>query len=117
TSRHSEDTAHQRHLTARAMARELTEQGADEATCRAVLDAVDGAPPSPGPDGRVLFARDGEVVLEAPLARPPHGGDWARWAPLPRVAPLLELLGEDPVAVWPTSTARARTSSCAVCSA
>ncbi|MGW6296329.1 baeRF2 domain-containing protein [Streptomyces sp. NPDC055058] len=99
TSRHSEDTAHQRHLTARAMARELTEQGADEATCRAVLDAVDGAPPSPGPHGRVLFARDGEVVLEAPLARPPHGGDWARWAPLPRVAPLLELLGEDPVAV------------------
>ncbi|CAL9370700.1 Vms1/Ankzf1 family peptidyl-tRNA hydrolase [Streptomyces sp. enrichment culture] len=99
TSRHTEDAAHQRHLTARAMARDLAEQGADEATCRAVLEAVDGAPRFSGPDGRVLFARDGEVVLEAPLARPPQGGDWAGWTALPRVAPLLELAGEDPVAV------------------
>ncbi|GHE72020.1 baeRF2 domain-containing protein [Streptomyces spiralis] len=99
TSRKAEDTAQEIRLTAQAMARELAGQGADEATCRAVETAIDEMRHSPDPHGRALFARDGRVVLDPPLARPPRGISWAEWAPLPRVAPLLELAGEDPVAI------------------
>ncbi|MBQ1091247.1 Vms1/Ankzf1 family peptidyl-tRNA hydrolase [Streptomyces sp. B93] len=98
TSRHTEDTPHERHLTAEAMARDLAEQGADEATCRAVRDAAEELRHSPEPHGRALFARAGEVVLDPSLARPPQR-DQALWAPLPRTAPLLDLAGEDPVCV------------------
>ncbi|MFI9154440.1 Vms1/Ankzf1 family peptidyl-tRNA hydrolase [Streptomyces sp. NPDC053367] len=98
TSRHTEGTPHERHLTAEAMARELARQGADEATCRAVRDALEQLRHSSEPHGRALFARAGEVVLDPSLARPPLG-DRAEWAPLPRVSPLLELTGEDPVCV------------------
>ncbi|MFE9772079.1 Vms1/Ankzf1 family peptidyl-tRNA hydrolase [Streptomyces sp. NPDC005931] len=98
TSRHTEDTPHERHLTARAMARELAAQGADEATCRAVGNAIEELRHSSEPHGRALFARAGEVVLDPPLARAPQG-DWAQWAPLPRVTPLLELASEDPVCI------------------
>ncbi|GGZ67344.1 Vms1/Ankzf1 family peptidyl-tRNA hydrolase [Streptomyces echinoruber] len=99
TSRHTEDTPHERHLTAREMARQLAEQGADEATCRAVENAIEELRHASDPHGRALFARDGRIVLDPPLARVPQQGSWAQWAPLPRVAPLLELAGEDPVAV------------------
>ncbi|EFL35987.1 conserved hypothetical protein [Streptomyces viridochromogenes DSM 40736] len=99
TSRHTEDTPHERRLTAQAMARELAAQGADEATCRAVQSAIEDLAHSSEPHGRALFARAGEVVLDPSLTRPPQGGDWAEWAPLPRVTPLLELAGEDPVCV------------------
>ncbi|MFD8230209.1 Vms1/Ankzf1 family peptidyl-tRNA hydrolase [Streptomyces massasporeus] len=99
TSRHTEGTPHERELTAQAMARDLAAQGADEATCRAVQRAIEELRHSSEPHGRALFARAGEVVLDPPLARAPQGGDWAEWAPLPRVAPLLELAGEDPVCV------------------
>ncbi|CAL9577399.1 putative protein [Streptomyces sp. enrichment culture] len=98
-SRHAEDTAHERQLTAGAVARELAAQGADEATCRAVQEAVDDLRHSSDPHGRALFARAGRVVLDPPLARPPQGGTVAHWAPLPRVSPLLELMGENPVCV------------------
>ncbi|POX50864.1 hypothetical protein C3489_21575 [Streptomyces sp. Ru71] len=98
-SRHAEDTPHERELTAQAVARELAGQGADEATCRAVRDAVDELRHASDPHGRALFARDGEVVLDPPLARAPVRGSSAQWAPLPRVSPLLELAGEDPVCV------------------
>ncbi|MFE1328320.1 Vms1/Ankzf1 family peptidyl-tRNA hydrolase [Streptomyces sp. NPDC058735] len=98
TSRHTEDTPHERRLTARAMARGLASQGADEATCRAVRSAVEDLRHSSEPHGRALFARAGEVVLDPPLVRAPRA-DRAEWAPLPRVAPLLELAGEDPVCV------------------
>ncbi|MFJ9723556.1 Vms1/Ankzf1 family peptidyl-tRNA hydrolase [Streptomyces sp. NPDC101209] len=96
TSRHTEDTPHERHLTAVALARDLDRQGADEATCRAVRAALDALQHSPEPNGRALFARAGEVVLDPALARPPVR-DSALWAPLPHTAPLLELAGEDPV--------------------
>ncbi|MEU3250733.1 Vms1/Ankzf1 family peptidyl-tRNA hydrolase [Streptomyces sp. NPDC006997] len=98
TSRHTEDTPHERHVTAEAMAQDLADQGADAATCRAVRDAAEELRHSPEPHGRALFARAGEVVLDPSLARPPQR-DWAVWAPLPRVAPLLDLAGEDPVCV------------------
>ena len=98
TSRHTEHTPQERQLTARAMARDLAGQGADEKTCQAVRRALEELRHSSEPHGRALFARDGEVVLDPPLARSPQR-DWAEWAPLPRVAPLLELAGEDPVCV------------------
>ncbi|MFR0356140.1 Vms1/Ankzf1 family peptidyl-tRNA hydrolase [Streptomyces sediminimaris] len=96
TSRHTQDTPHERHLTAVALARDLDGQGADQATCEAVREALDGLQHSSEPNGRALFARAGEVVLDPPLARPPQR-DSALWAPLPHTAPLLELAGEDPV--------------------
>nr|BFD81688.1 Vms1/Ankzf1 family peptidyl-tRNA hydrolase [Streptomyces sp. Xyl84] len=99
TSRHTEDTAHELHLTAQAMARELARRGADEATCRAVGAAVEELRHSPDPHGRAFFARTGTVVLAPRLARPPQGGSRAEWGPLPRVGPLLDLAGEDPVAI------------------
>ncbi|MFB7929830.1 Vms1/Ankzf1 family peptidyl-tRNA hydrolase [Streptomyces sp. NPDC056039] len=99
TSRHTEDTPHERRLTAQAMARQLAAQGADEATREAVRNAIEDLGHSSEPHGRALFARAGGLVLDLPLARPPQAGDWAEWAPLPRVTPLLELAGEDPVCV------------------
>ncbi|MFJ3336957.1 Vms1/Ankzf1 family peptidyl-tRNA hydrolase [Streptomyces sp. NPDC086766] len=99
TSRHAEDTPHELRLTAQAMARELSGQGADEATSRAVESAIEDLRHSPDPHGRALFARAGKVVLDPCLARRPPGGSRAVWAPLPRMAPLLDLAGEDPVAI------------------
>jgi hypothetical protein len=63
-----------------------------------VREAVDALQHSSEPNGRALFARAGEVVLDLPLARPPQR-DSGLWAPLPHTAPLLELAGEDPVCV------------------
>ncbi|MFI1564704.1 Vms1/Ankzf1 family peptidyl-tRNA hydrolase [Streptomyces sp. NPDC020490] len=98
TSRHPEDASHERRLTAEALSRELSGQGADDATCRAVREALEELRLFPEPPGRALFARAGRVVLDPPLARPPRR-DSAHWAPLPHTAPLLELAGEDPVCV------------------
>jgi hypothetical protein len=98
TSRHTQDTPHERHLTAAALAQDLDGQGADRATCEAVREALDELQHSSEPNGRALFARAGEVVLDPPLARPPQR-DSALWSPLPHTAPLLELAGEDPVCV------------------
>ncbi|MFI2436998.1 Vms1/Ankzf1 family peptidyl-tRNA hydrolase [Streptomyces sp. NPDC018693] len=98
-SQHAEDTPHARELMAVAVARDLSAQGADEATCTAVREAVHGMRHATDPHGRALFARAGEIVLDPPLARRPPGGTTAHWAPLPHVAPLLELAGEDPVCV------------------
>ncbi|MCD7436851.1 hypothetical protein K4B79_01305 [Streptomyces lincolnensis] len=98
TSRHTEDTPHERHLAAVALSRELSRQGADEDTCRAVRESLEELRHSSEPHGRALFARAGRVVLDPPLTRAPDG-DSAHWAPLPHTAPLLELAGEDPVCV------------------
>ncbi|MCZ9337641.1 hypothetical protein NGM37_07600, partial [Streptomyces sp. TRM76130] len=98
-SRNAEDTAHARDLMAAAVTRELAGQGADEATCRAAREAVESLRHATDPHGRALFLHDGQVVLDTPLARRPQGGTTVYWAPLPRVAPLLELAGEDAVCV------------------
>ncbi|MFC4329601.1 Vms1/Ankzf1 family peptidyl-tRNA hydrolase [Streptomyces andamanensis] len=99
TSRPTQDSAHELRLTARAMAGDLAQRGADGATCRAVEEAVEELRHSPDPHGRAFFARSGTVVLDPRLARPPQGGSRAEWGPLPRVGPLLDLAGEDPVAI------------------
>ncbi|MEU9169603.1 Vms1/Ankzf1 family peptidyl-tRNA hydrolase [Streptomyces sp. NPDC048420] len=94
----TEDTSHERHLAAVAVARELSEQGADDDTCVAVREVLEELRHSSEPHGRAVFARAGQVVLDPPLTRSPDG-DLVRWAPLPHTAPLLELAGEDPVCV------------------
>ncbi|MFJ3812434.1 Vms1/Ankzf1 family peptidyl-tRNA hydrolase [Streptomyces sp. NPDC090073] len=96
-SQHDEDMDHRRRLTAEAVSRELRDQGADEATCRAVHDAVEGLSPSE-PYGRAVFARDGEVALLVPLTKAPPQG-LVHWGTLPHVTPLLDLAGEDPVSL------------------
>jgi hypothetical protein len=63
-----------------------------------VHQAVEELRPATEPHGRALFAHDGRVVLDPPLAVPPPANE-AVWAPLPRTAPLLDLAGEDPVCV------------------
>jgi hypothetical protein len=97
TSRHTEDTPHERSLTARAAATELAGQGADESTCEAVRAALEELRHSPEPHGRALFAA-GEVVLDPPLAASPRGLS-VHWSALPHTAPLLDLAGEDPLCV------------------
>jgi hypothetical protein len=98
TSIHTEDQQQRRHLSAEAITRELARLGADEPTCRAVHDALEGLRHAPEPYGRAVFARDGEVVLEVPLTRGPQDGE-AYWGALPRVTPLLDLAGEDPLSL------------------
>jgi hypothetical protein len=96
--RPTEDTPHERHLAAVAVARELSAQGADEQTCVAVREALEELQHSSEPHGRAVFARAGEVALDPPLTRSPDGS-LVHWAPLPHTAPLLELAGEDPLCV------------------
>ncbi|MGW2488084.1 baeRF2 domain-containing protein [Streptomyces sp. NPDC001606] len=98
TSLHTEDQQQRRHLIAQSVARELAAQGADEATCRAVFEAAERLRHAPEPYGRAVFARDGEVVLEVPLTSGPQDAE-AYWGTLPRVTPLLDLAGEDPVSL------------------
>ncbi|WP_033320247.1 Vms1/Ankzf1 family peptidyl-tRNA hydrolase [Streptomyces yerevanensis] len=99
TSQHTESTPHERSLTAQAASRQLADQGADEATCQAVRSALEELRHSTEPHGRALFATGGEVVLDPALATPPPGGLSVTWSALPHTAPLLDLLGEDPVCV------------------
>ncbi|MGH4031151.1 Vms1/Ankzf1 family peptidyl-tRNA hydrolase [Actinomycetota bacterium Odt1-20B] len=95
TSQHSESTAEQRSVAAAGMQRALASAGADEGTCDAVRAAADGLKRTREPVGRALFAAQGEVVLDLPLSKVPTSS--AQWASLPRMAPLLDLVGEDPL--------------------
>ena len=98
-------------LLSRQVCADLAAQGADEATCKAVGDALDayaGDPRLPGDavaedvqgggasgrvrhGGRAIFAAHGEVVLEPALTIAPPTETATSWGPLPHVAPLLEL--------------------------
>ncbi|POX43440.1 hypothetical protein C3486_00475 [Streptomyces sp. Ru73] len=95
----TEDAAKQQELAARSAADQLSALGADEATCRAVHDCL-VTPDRPGQSlahsGRAVFATGGEVVLDTPLAGPPTDRG-VTWSPVPRLAPLLDALGENPV--------------------
>lgn len=62
--------------------------GADAATLAALEAAVADSPPAVGRAGRVLVARDGEVVLERSLPEPPSRPA-AHWGPLPDLLPVL----------------------------
>lgn len=92
----TEDAATRHELAARQVRDRLKEQGADDRTCRAVYDALVSLPRSSRTPGRALFATDGEVVLDEPLASPPPGGQQAVWEPLPHTTPLLDLMDAAP---------------------
>ncbi|WP_052867283.1 baeRF2 domain-containing protein [Streptomyces niger] len=98
-SHDTEDAAKQQELSARDAADRLSALGADDATCRAVHDCLTSLR-RPGQSlahsGRAIFATGGEVVLDTPLAGPPVTRD-VTWSPVPRLAPLLDALGENPV--------------------
>ncbi|MCF3961983.1 baeRF2 domain-containing protein [Streptomyces fuscigenes] len=106
-------------LLGRQICADLAAQGADEATCKAVRDALDAYALDPrdrggtgaqdardestgerlgayGHGGRAIFATHGEVVLEPDLATTPPTETAASWGPLPHVAPLLELAAAEP---------------------
>ncbi|MFH8487766.1 baeRF2 domain-containing protein [Streptomyces longisporoflavus] len=93
-----ESGAKRRELSVREICRTLEEEGADEPTVAAVRDALTGLSPAENPAGRVLFATGGEVVLSHRLSRRPQG-EIASWSALPRLTPLLELCGQDPVSL------------------
>ncbi|MFI0786884.1 Vms1/Ankzf1 family peptidyl-tRNA hydrolase [Streptomyces lydicus] len=94
----TEDADEQQELTASAISAQLFAQGADEATCGAVHEALvarrEGEPT--GDAGHVLFAAHGVVVLDTPLPGRPVTS-LAAWGPVPRVTPLLAAVGDDPV--------------------
>lgn len=94
------DAAKQRELSARAVCDRLAEQGADDATCSALYETlskpVEGVTGEPRPLGRAVFATEGKVHLDKLLPGPPLT-PLAIWSPLPRITPLLDGLGEDPV--------------------
>ncbi|MFE5405904.1 Vms1/Ankzf1 family peptidyl-tRNA hydrolase [Streptomyces sp. NPDC056580] len=85
-----------RGLLVREACQTLEDEGADPATVQAVHDALTDVTPQENPAGLVLFAAGGEVALTWRLSRPPQG-PIAYWAPLPRLTPLLELAGQDPL--------------------
>ncbi|MFD8623185.1 hypothetical protein ACFV4E_04690 [Streptomyces hygroscopicus] len=95
TSRTMEDAPRRRRLRERFVADQLTGQGADRATCDAVVERLAGEQEARASAGRALFAAHGEVVLDLPLATSPLDVVTS-WSTLPRVAPLASLRGE-----WP----------------
>ncbi|GGP97497.1 hypothetical protein GCM10010266_20960 [Streptomyces griseomycini] len=95
-AQNDESGAQRRELSVREACRTLEEEGADATTTEAVRDALLRIGPAEDPAGRVVFAAGGEVVLSHRLSRPPQR-QIACWAPLPRLTPLLELAGRDPV--------------------
>ncbi|MEW2280839.1 baeRF2 domain-containing protein [Streptomyces cyaneofuscatus] len=95
TSFADEATLSRRELKGRQISEELAAQGADQETCRAVRRAIDSYAYGQTP-GRAVFAAHGQVVFEPVLGIPPPDESSAVWAPLPHVAPLLELTPDEP---------------------
>ncbi|MBL1111823.1 hypothetical protein JK364_05265 [Streptomyces sp. 110] len=95
TSRSTEDAPRRRRLRERFVADQLAGQGADRATCDAVIERLAGEQGARASAGRALFAAGGEVVLDLPLATSPIDV-MTSWSMLPRVAPLAAFRGE-----WP----------------
>ncbi|GAA4893607.1 Vms1/Ankzf1 family peptidyl-tRNA hydrolase [Streptomyces coeruleoprunus] len=97
TSRMDESARERRGLQARDACDELAALGADEATVRAVHEALSDWPRPAGEAGRAVFAARGEVVLDPPLATRPLAPQQVFWSALPRLGPLLDLAGREPV--------------------
>ncbi|MEV7047090.1 Vms1/Ankzf1 family peptidyl-tRNA hydrolase [Streptomyces anulatus] len=96
TSVADEATLSRRELKGRQISEELAAQGADQETCRAVRRAIGSYDFGEHTAGRALFAAHGEVVLDPVLSVPPPGESSSVWAPLPHVAPLVELTPDEP---------------------
>ncbi|MCP9985753.1 MULTISPECIES: Vms1/Ankzf1 family peptidyl-tRNA hydrolase [Streptomyces] len=97
TSRMDESAQWRQELMARNACEELAAQGCDEATVRAVHEALTDWPRPAGEAGRAVFAAHGEVVLDPSLAVRPLAPSQVFWSALPRLGPLLDLAGQEPV--------------------
>ncbi|WP_263167812.1 hypothetical protein [Streptomyces sp. SCSIO ZS0520] len=97
TPAEQEATPEHRAAQARAVAGELAAQGADEANCRAVREALGSAAYGAGHPGRAVFAAHGEVVLDPPLTHRPPFTTASTWAPLPHLGPLLDYAPDEPL--------------------
>lgn len=97
TTTASEDAAARQKLNAKSAREQLKDEGADDATCRAVYDRLVSLPRGPEPPGHAVFATGGEIVLDTELTvPPPGGGPLVAWQALPRTGPLIELADSDP---------------------
>ncbi|WP_314174349.1 baeRF2 domain-containing protein [Streptomyces winkii] len=97
TTAASEDAAARQKLVAKSAREQLKDEGADDATCRAVYDRLVSLPRGAEPPGHAVFAAHGEVVLDTELTEPPPGGGpLVAWQALPRTGPLVELADGDP---------------------
>ncbi|MGI5347561.1 Vms1/Ankzf1 family peptidyl-tRNA hydrolase [Streptomyces sp. CA-250714] len=95
TARATETAGDERRLAARAAGDELKRQGADAATVDAVTGHLAALSPRTQPQGSVVFAANGDVVLDLPLTVAPDRNHVC-WSALPHLGPLPELLGENP---------------------
>jgi hypothetical protein len=93
----NESTTARRELQARDVCESLARQGADDATGRAVYDALMSRPGPTHGAGRAVFATAGRVVLDPPLATHPPAPVDVQWSALPHVSPLLDLAAQEPV--------------------
>jgi hypothetical protein len=91
TTRSVENAAGEIELRWRAAREELAAAGADEKTLDAAAAAVGRHRQTPGPQGQVLVAADGQLRYDAVLPHPPRR-QIARWAPLPHLMPLVAQL-------------------------
>ncbi|MGH3788961.1 MAG: Vms1/Ankzf1 family peptidyl-tRNA hydrolase [Pseudonocardiaceae bacterium] len=92
-SRDRDGAPQQVRLRWQALAAQLREQGADEKTIDAASGAALEPHSQPGGAGRAVFAADGRVLHQADLPKPPRR-EFARWATLPHLLPLLAQLPE-----------------------
>ncbi|WP_432070287.1 Vms1/Ankzf1 family peptidyl-tRNA hydrolase [Streptomyces sp. AA1529] len=95
TAQATENAGDERRLAARAAGDELLRQGADSATADAIAGHLAALSPRTRPQGSAVFASDGDVVLDLPLTVAPER-QHVTWSTLPHLAPLPELLGENP---------------------
>ncbi|MFH9125629.1 baeRF2 domain-containing protein [Streptomyces globisporus] len=96
TSVADEATLSRRDLKGRQISEELAAQGADRETCRAVRQAIGSYDFGEHTAGRAVFAAHGRVLMDPVLSVPPPSESSSVWAPLPHVAPLVELTTEEP---------------------
>lgn len=95
-SHDTEDASHANELRWAQARSDLSGEGADEDTLRALDIAVAEGDPAVGRAGRVLVAAQGEVLLDEQLPRPP-ARQIASWQRLPDLVPMV-LERPEPVA-------------------
>jgi hypothetical protein len=92
SSRAEESGAQEIDLRWRSAREQLADAGADDATLDAIEAVVGQHRDVPGRTGQVVFAKEGQVLLDRALAQPPRR-EIARWSALPHVMPLLAQAG------------------------
>ena len=78
-----------------AVRRGLEDSGAPEADAEAIASALRSGTGLPSPSARYLIAKEGQVVLDAPLEGARHGAEITAHGPVPPLRPLLSHQGDD----------------------